>query len=153
MARGRGGTDEVLAVHLARRYQLRGIGRPHQTSLADRAGLSGPQAGSWAGPLRRTWLARVTPPHNPLYRGVWLPDRRTGDFSPLRTLKSRNTRDGFRFPGHRSGGTTAASRAAHSEFHCHAQTAAYHRAGQTSAALPLLRHTEWYESAIEYMTQ
>ena len=55
--------------------------------------------------------------------------------------------------GHRSGGTTAASRAAHSEFHCHAQTAAYHRAGQTSAALPLLRHTEWYESAIEYMMQ
>jgi SRSO17 transposase len=59
----------------------------------------------------------------------------------------------FVSPGHRSGGTTAASRAAHSEFHCHAQTAAYHRAGQTSAALPLLRHTEWYESAIEYMMQ
>jgi SRSO17 transposase len=59
----------------------------------------------------------------------------------------------FVSPGHRSGGTTAASRAAHSEFHCHAQTAAYHRAGQTSAALPLLRHTEWYESAIECMMQ
>jgi SRSO17 transposase len=55
--------------------------------------------------------------------------------------------------GHRSGGATAASRAAHSEFHCDAQTAAHHRAGRTSAALPLLRHTEWYESAIEYMMQ
>jgi SRSO17 transposase len=55
--------------------------------------------------------------------------------------------------GHRSGGATAASGAAYSEFHCHAQTAAYRRAGQTSAAVPLLRHPEWNENAIEYMMQ
>jgi hypothetical protein len=42
---------------------------------------------------------------------------------------------------------------AYSGFHCHTQTAAYRRPGQTSAAAPLLRHTEWNENAIEYMTQ
>jgi SRSO17 transposase len=55
--------------------------------------------------------------------------------------------------GNRSDGATAASGAAYSEFHCHAQAAAYRRAGRTSAALPLLRHTECDESAIEYMMQ
>jgi SRSO17 transposase len=55
--------------------------------------------------------------------------------------------------GHRSGGATTASGAAYSEFHCHAQTAAYRRAGQTSAAVPLLRHPERNENAIEYMMQ
>src|ERR1700719_3848812 len=78
MAGGRGGADEVLVAHVARRYQLRGTGRPQQTPLADRTRLPGPQAGSWARPLRRTWLARVTSPHNPLYRCI----RTNGRFSP-----------------------------------------------------------------------
>jgi SRSO17 transposase len=55
--------------------------------------------------------------------------------------------------GHRSGGATAASGAAYTELHCHAQTAAYRRSGQTSAAVPLLRHAECNESAIEYLMQ
>jgi SRSO17 transposase len=55
--------------------------------------------------------------------------------------------------GHRSDGATAASRAAYTEFHRHAQTATYRRAGRTSAAMPLLRHAECNENAIEYMMQ
>ena len=51
MARGGSRADQVLAIHLAGRHQLRGSGRSRQTSLAHRAGLSGPQAGTRPGPL------------------------------------------------------------------------------------------------------
>jgi SRSO17 transposase len=97
MAAGRGGADQILAVHLAGRYQLRGAGRSRQTALADRTRLPGTQTGSRPGPLRRTRLARVTPSHNPLHRGLRVPDRRTGDFSPLRTQARSPTHDGCHF--------------------------------------------------------
>jgi SRSO17 transposase len=42
--------------------------------------------------------------------------------------------------GHRSKGTTAASGAAYSKLHHHAQAANYRRSGQASATLPLLRN-------------
>ena len=47
--------------------------------------------------------------------------------------------------GRRSEGAAAASRAAYSEFHRHAQAAAYRCFGQASAAVPLLRRAKRYE--------
>jgi len=43
--------DEVLSVHAARQHQPACAGQRHQAALADRAGLSGPQAGTRAGSL------------------------------------------------------------------------------------------------------
>ena len=64
IARGRGGADKILAVHLAGRYRFCGAGRSHQAPLADRARLSGTQARAWPGSLRRTRLARIASSHN-----------------------------------------------------------------------------------------
>jgi hypothetical protein len=41
-------------------------------------------------------MARVPSPHNALHRRLWVPGRRTGDFSPLRTPKPGKTRNGCR---------------------------------------------------------
>ena len=54
--------------------------------LADRARLPRSQAGGWAGPLRRTWLAWLPPSRNALHCGLRIPDLREGDDPPpLRT--------------------------------------------------------------------
>jgi SRSO17 transposase len=55
--------------------------------------------------------------------------------------------------GHRSEGAAAASRAAYSELHHHAQAAAHCRPGRASAAMPVLRRTENNESETKFMTQ
>ena len=51
VARGRTGTDQVLAVHDARRYRLRDHGGSREITLADRTRLSGPQTGTRSWPL------------------------------------------------------------------------------------------------------
>ena len=43
-------------------------------------------------------MAGAASPHNALRRGLWVPDRRTGGFSPLRTPRQSRTRNGYRFP-------------------------------------------------------
>jgi hypothetical protein len=55
--------------------------------------------------------------------------------------------------GQRSEGAAAASRAAYSELHRHAETAAYCRFGRASAALPVLRHRTSDRSATQLVTQ
>ncbi len=55
--------------------------------------------------------------------------------------------------GRRSQGAAAASRAAYSAFHCHAQTAAYCCSGRASAAVPLLRLGAGDGRAAELVTQ
>ena len=55
--------------------------------------------------------------------------------------------------GHRSAGAAAASRAAYSEFHRHAETAAYCRSGPASAALPVPRRRTSDPSATKLVTQ
>ena len=55
-----------------------------QTALAYRTRLSGTQTGGWARPLRRARLARLPPSRNAVHRGLWIPDLRAGDDSPLR---------------------------------------------------------------------
>ena len=88
----RDSADQVLAVHLTRRYRLRRFGRSGQTPMADRARLPRAQAGSGAGSLRRARMARAAPSYHPVHCGLWLPDRRTGEFFPLRRCKP--SRDG-----------------------------------------------------------
>lgn len=55
--------------------------------------------------------------------------------------------------GYRRPGATAASRAAHSELHCHAQAAAYRGAGREPAAMPLLRSRSDDRGTAALMTQ
>jgi hypothetical protein len=64
-------------------------------ALADRARLSGPQAGTWPGSLRRTRMARATPPRNAVHSSLRIADCRTGDFSPLRTPKTQQIHGGW----------------------------------------------------------
>jgi SRSO17 transposase len=55
--------------------------------------------------------------------------------------------------GHRSEGAPSASRAPCSELHRHAETAAYCRSGQASAAVPVLRRRTCDRSATQLVTQ
>src|SRR5262249_22026423 len=50
------GTNQVLAIHSASRLGSPGTGAPGQTSVDHRTGLSGTEAGTRTGPLRRTRL-------------------------------------------------------------------------------------------------
>jgi hypothetical protein len=94
----RDSADQVLAVHLTCRYRLRRVGRSGQTPMADRARLPRAQAGSGAGSLRRAWMAGAAPSRHPVHRRLWIPDRRTGEFFPLRRCKPGGRRDGCHFP-------------------------------------------------------
>ena len=65
-------------------------GRPHQTTLAHRARLSGAETGGRARPLRRARMARLPSSRHTLHRGLRIPDLRTGDDFPLRTSSRRD---------------------------------------------------------------
>src|SRR5581483_3302117 len=54
-----------------------------QTSLDHRTGLSGIEAGTRVGPLRRTRLARLPSSRHLMHRGLWVPGGRTESFFPL----------------------------------------------------------------------
>jgi SRSO17 transposase len=55
--------------------------------------------------------------------------------------------------GHRPAGAAAASGAAYSELHCHAQAAAYCRSGRAPSTLPLLRHRAGHRRTAPHLTQ
>ncbi len=57
--------------------------RPRQAALADRARLSGAEAGTRSRPLRGSWLARLSSSRLGLHRGLRLPRRRAPRHSPL----------------------------------------------------------------------
>src|SRR5277367_802857 len=84
MAAGRKRTDQILAFDLAGRGRPRDARRNRQNALADRARLSGTQAGTRPRSLRRTRLARLSPPHGALRRSLRIPGLRTESDSPLR---------------------------------------------------------------------
>ena len=85
VARGGSRADQILALDAARNDQLPRARRFCQDALAHRARLSGAQAGSRAWTLRGTRLARLPPSRHAVHRRLRIPDRRTGDDSPLRT--------------------------------------------------------------------
>src|SRR5579872_456112 len=61
---GRGnGTHQVLAIHSSGQSRADGSRAFGQTSLDHRTGLSGIEAGTRVGPLRRTRLARLSSPY------------------------------------------------------------------------------------------
>src|SRR5271165_2867416 len=84
MAAGRKRADQILALDPAGGDRPRDTRGNRQTALADRARLSGTQAGTRARSLRRTRLARLSPPHGALRRGLRIPGLRTESDSPLR---------------------------------------------------------------------
>ena len=47
------------------------------------AAIPGTQTGGWPRSLRRTRMARLPPSRNAMHRGLWIPDLRAGDDSPL----------------------------------------------------------------------
>src|ERR1700722_1324026 len=82
MAAGRKRADQILAVDPTAGYGPRDARGNGQTALADRARLSGTQAGTRARSLRRTRLARLSPPHGALRRSLRIPGLRTESDSP-----------------------------------------------------------------------
>ena len=76
-------THQVLAIHPAARHWSPGTGAHGQTSLDHRTGLSGTEAGTRVGPLRRTGLARLSSSRHLMHRGLWIPGGRTESFFPL----------------------------------------------------------------------
>jgi SRSO17 transposase len=136
--------DDIGFEHLVERTKLRWrIERDYQ-DLKQEVGLGHYEGRGWRGLHHHITLCVAAYGFLVAERAIFPP---SGPSNPGRPTTA------FVPAGHRSGGATAASRTAYSEFHCHTQTAAYRRPGQTSAAVPLLRHTEWNENAIEYMTQ
>src|SRR6266436_7074242 len=77
--------DQVLALDLAKKPLIPRSGRRRQAALAHRARLSGAQAGGRARTLRRTRVAWFPPSRDAVHCGVWIPDLRKGDDSPLST--------------------------------------------------------------------
>jgi SRSO17 transposase len=88
VAQRRTGADQILALDPSRRYRLSTPGRTRQTTLADRARLSGAQARGWARAFRRPRMARLSSSRHAVHRRLRIPDLREGDDSPLR-LSSR----------------------------------------------------------------
>src|SRR4029453_14008251 len=64
-----------------------GAGRTRQAPVAHRTRLPGAQAGTGAWARRGPRLARLPPSRHALHRSLWLPDRRTGENSPLRICR------------------------------------------------------------------
>src|SRR5271156_5903261 len=90
MATGRKRADQILALDPAGGDRPRDARGNCQTALADRARLSGTQAGTRARSLRRTRLARLSPPHGALRRSLRIPGLRTESDSPLRRQNPRH---------------------------------------------------------------
>src|SRR5215472_10201737 len=61
---------------------------PGQAALDHRTRLPGAETRAGLGALRRTRLARVSPPRYSLYRGLWFPGGRTEPFFPLGACRS-----------------------------------------------------------------
>src|ERR1035437_5067627 len=80
------GANEILAVESACVDQSAQAGCHRQTALAHRARLRRVEAGAWSGTFRRTELARLSSPCNPVDRRLWLPGTGAMPFSPLRQL-------------------------------------------------------------------
>jgi SRSO17 transposase len=74
-------------------------------------------------------------------------------FPPSGPRKHRRCAEVGVSAGHRSEGAAAASPAAYSKLHCHAQAPAYFRSGRAPAALSMLRRGARDTSATELMTQ
>ena len=83
VAKGRAGTNQILALFVAQEHRLRPLRRHHHDALAYRARLPRPQAGGRARPLRRARLARISPPRHHVHRSLRLPDLREGRHFPL----------------------------------------------------------------------
>src|SRR5215471_20596415 len=77
------GTHQILAIHSSGRHRPGGTRASGQTSLDHRTGLSGIETGTRVGPLRRTWLARLSSSRHIMHRGLWIPSGRTESFFPL----------------------------------------------------------------------
>ena len=75
-----------MALHTASRHLIRAHGRSDEDALADRTRLSRTQARSWARPLRRPRIARLSPSRKSLRCRLRIPGLRKGDDSPLRTF-------------------------------------------------------------------
>src|SRR5215210_4841529 len=93
----REGAHQVLALDAARGDRLRAHGRTRQAQVAHRARLPGAQAGTWAWARRGPRLARLPPPCQLMPCSLWLPDRRTGEDSPLRICRPEAQSD---WPSH-----------------------------------------------------
>ena len=86
MAEGREGAHEILAVDAARGHRVRAHDRYHHDALADRAGLSGAEAGGRARSFRRTKLARVPSSRDNVHCRLWISWSPKGPLFPPRDL-------------------------------------------------------------------
>ena len=84
VARRRGRAHQILALQPAPPYEPRAARLARQAALADRARLSGTQAGTGSRPLRGKGVARLPPPRRPGDRRLRLPPPGAAGASPLR---------------------------------------------------------------------
>src|ERR1700739_2436482 len=80
------GADQILAVESASVDRSAQTGGHRQTTLAHRARLRRIEAGTRPRAFRRSELARLSSPCNPVDRCLWLPGAGEVSFSPLRQL-------------------------------------------------------------------
>src|SRR5258708_1555384 len=76
-------THQVLAFHLVPQTPFSRVGAHGQTSLDHRAGLSGTEAGTRPGSLRRAGMAGFSSSRHLMYHGLWIPGSRTESLFPL----------------------------------------------------------------------
>jgi hypothetical protein len=122
-----------------RPIRLRGAGRSRDTTLADRARLPEPRAGGRPGPLRRAWMARVTPLRDVLHRSLWIPGRRTGDFFSLKIAQPPKSKT-IIVPADPESKMPPLRPEQHIPTSCDIGSATDYRAGPVSATVPVLRH-------------
>src|SRR5208337_3909168 len=82
VAQAREGADEILAVQPAGVDQPAETGGHGEAAVAHRARLRGTEAGAWTGALRRTQLARLSPPCQLLHCCLRLPGGGAMPFFP-----------------------------------------------------------------------
>src|SRR5450759_4969690 len=93
VARRRERADQILALDPSQGYHVPRAGRPHQAALADRARLSGTQAGGWAWAFRGQRMARLPPPRQAVretYGSQRLPTQRLRRCEPNDTSRTRS---------------------------------------------------------------
>src|SRR5664279_4814776 len=141
VARRRERADQILALDPSQGYHVPRAGRPHQAALADRARLSGTQAGGWAWAFRGQRMARLPPPRHAVHHRLRIPGLREGDDSPLWTSFRQAVRETSVPNGYRPRGSAAANPTTRPELDRDTAHTPQRRPRQQIIEMPMLRNS------------
>src|ERR1019366_4718915 len=151
VARRRERADQILALDPSQGYHVSRAGRPHQAALADRARLSGTQAGGWAWAFRGQRMARLPPPRHAVHHRLRFPGLREGDDSPLWTSFRQAVRETYgsqRLPTQRLRRCEPNDTSRTRSRHCAYASASPSPADYRDAHAAQLQYTETYHAEI-----